>query len=86
MVWSPDGTTLATGSKDTTIKLWDATTGNCQSTLSGHSGEVNDVSFSPDGTKLASCSDDWSVKIWNLITLEVVLTVSGHRYWQKLSY
>jgi WD40 repeat protein len=48
----------------------------CQSTMNGHSDEVNGVCFSPDGFKLASCSDDRSVKIWNLITRECVSTLT----------
>ncbi len=43
-------------------------TGQCVSTLTGHSDFVCGVCFSPDGSKLASCSKDKSVKIWNLIT------------------
>jgi WD40 repeat protein len=39
-------------SLDKTIKLWNATTGNCQSTLTVVS-EVNSVAFCPDGSKIA---------------------------------
>ena len=46
MAWSPDGASLASGSSDYTIKVWNAKTDECVSTLSGHSRYVTAVSYS----------------------------------------
>ena len=69
---------LASGSIDKTIKLWNATTGECLRTLDGHSSYVHSVAFSPDGTTLASGSYDMTIKLWNTNTGECLRTLEGH--------
>ena len=61
---SPDGQTLASGSSDQTIKLWNLKTGDLLCTLTGHKGSVWSVAFSPDGQMLASSSEDQTIKLW----------------------
>ena len=60
--FSPDGSTLASGSGD--VRLWDVNTGEHLRTLTGHTGDVSSVSFSPDGSTLASGSQDGMVLLW----------------------
>ncbi|MFM6026615.1 MAG: hypothetical protein ACKPER_27480, partial [Dolichospermum sp.] len=56
LAYSPDGQTLASGSDDKTIKLWNTRTGNLLQTLTGHSDSVLSLAYSPDGQTLASGS------------------------------
>ena len=78
VAFSPVGQTLASGSSDSTIKLWNARTGDLEHTLLGHAASVTSVVFSPDGQLVASGSEDKTVKLWNARTGELERTLQGH--------
>ncbi|MFN6175164.1 MAG: WD40 repeat domain-containing protein, partial [Dolichospermum sp.] len=73
------GQTLASGSGDKTVKLWDVQTGDCVRTLQGHSSWVMSVAWSPDGLTLASGSDDHTVKLWDVQTGDCERTLQCQR-------
>ena len=80
VMYSPDGKTLASGSEDDTIKLWDVSARRNIATLRGHIGSVTSVMYSPDGKTLASGSEDGTIKLWDISTghTRVLATLNGH--------
>ena len=81
VAFSPNGTLLATGSDDTTIKLWRVSDGAFVRTLAGHTSSVNSIAFSPDGTLLVSGSSDKTVRLWRVSDGTLARTLSGHTNW-----
>lgn len=69
VAFSPDGLRIASGSSDTTIRLWDVVTGKVLGEpLRGHEREVKSVAFSPDGLRVASGSSDATIRLWDAVT------------------
>ena len=79
--YSPDGSRLALGSDDRTVRLWDGATGVPIATLKGHSLSVTSLSFSPDGSQLVSGSGDNTVRLWDGSTRVPIATLKGHSNW-----
>ena len=61
IAFNPDGNTLASGSFDTTIKIWNLVSGVLIKKLTGHCVVVFTIAFSPDGKTLVSGSVDQSI-------------------------
>ena len=61
-----DGKWFATAGDEGTIKVWDASRGECVKVFTGHEQLITSLKFSPDGTKLVSASKDKTICVWDL--------------------
>ncbi|KAM0271627.1 hypothetical protein ACHAQH_009034 [Verticillium albo-atrum] len=78
VAFSADERRLASGSYDSTVKIWDTATGACIQTLEGHGDRISSVAFSADERRLASGSHDETIKIWDMATGACIQTFEGH--------
>lgn len=78
VMFDPQGETLASGSFDKTVNLWEVRSGKLLRTLRGHQEKVYSVAFDPQGGTLASKSVDKTVNLWEPRSGELLRTLTGN--------
>src|SRR5258708_22219294 len=61
-----------------TVKVWDASSGECLQTLEGHSDDVNSVAFSHDSAQLAAPACNTATKACDMSSGACLQTLEGH--------
>lgn len=80
--FSPNSLHLASGSGDTTLRLWDLTTETPLHTCTGHKNWVLVVSWSPDSKKIASACKSGEIRIWDPENGKLIARpMIGHKKW-----
>ena len=64
VAFSPCGRRFATGSRDRTVIMWDARTGEAEQRMQGSPGNISSLAFSADGARLSSASFEGDVHVW----------------------
>jgi branched-chain amino acid transport system substrate-binding protein len=78
IAFSPDGQTLATGSLDNDVRLWQLSDRTRKRTLEGHTNSVLSVAFNTNGQMLASGSWDNTVRLWRVSDGTLLNSLEGH--------
>lgn len=71
--FSPDGTQVASGSGDQSVKVWEVPTGTLLQNFDGDLSPINSVDFSPDGQEIVAGSAYWRILEWSLETGELFI-------------
>lgn len=74
LAFSSNNLTIASGSGDNTIKLWNIKSNKMTRHFKGHPDEIMSLEYSPDGKILASCGDANTIKLWNTKTGKCIRT------------
>jgi len=70
-----------TGPTKNDITILDALTGSQTAVLSGHTGQINSLTYSSEGTFLVSGAGDNTIKLWDVQTGGIIKTLCGHTGW-----
>lgn len=77
VAYSRDGRYIATGGRDTHLRIWDAGTAQLLKTIPAHNGQVYSLAWLPDNKSIASAGYDGRVRFWNASTGKRIRQLQG---------
>ncbi len=80
--FSRDGSMIATGSHDNTVRVWNAMTGQPVSDPLRHAGPISyaiGTAFSPDGSAVVTACDDLTARVWDIATARPIGPALRHK-------
>jgi katanin p80 WD40 repeat-containing subunit B1 len=77
---------LASGSLDTSLKVWDVKRKGCIQTYKGHTQEINCVKFSPDGRWVVSGGEDGIVKVGTARNFSMYVILTTQEGWLVVGF
>ena len=83
IVYSPDGTTIATGTRNGKVLLWDTGTRRLKTEFTAR---VASIAYSPDSTTIATVSSDGTAALWDGQTGKRRATITEHNRITPLAY
>ena len=78
LAFSSDGRLLASGSMNSTVRLWHTATGTQLHSLQNQKSDTNVLAFSPDNKFIACGSEDSTVQLWDVTIGESLATINSH--------
>ncbi len=89
---APDGRTIATNGRDSSVLLWEVASGKERGQITGHDGTPVSLDFSPNSEKLAVASSDAPIYLWNTYAVQkskligaTLTRKEGEDLWQQLA-
>ncbi len=76
-LFSVDGSTVLTASRDHTARLWSAADGKPLGVLNGHEAALTSARFSPDGKTVLTTSEDGTARLWDVARAAPTHTLGG---------
>ena len=78
VVYSPDGKSIVSCGWDSSIKVWDASTGKQTMALRSRNQRLSYVNYDSSGKFIVAPDQGNTISIWDTVTGEVVMTLTGH--------